>query len=475
MAEAISSLLIGALAASGVHVAVGVDSEVAAGVAPAVIGQSAEPVQALRLAPLTGLKLGSEHHSLAVSYAPRFFWRRPDLGSLQSADATPTDGQSSPAAEVSDVQTGALLLNRGQLQHAVQWAPSLRMLTTATFSVGEVNYNAAQDLLAANRGQSRVVRNLVVDLYRYEGQSSFEYASDALTLWTLSLLGEATGPRGQSAQSARDILQTSRSLGLTLSWARQFTRRDQLTLSGQMALQVLEGTGNYVMAQPEVGYTRRISQGTDVNVTVGAVLLSRVGLPDPSAQIDELAIGVAEPPAVNATGNVRLQSELYKKRGVVIATEVGGGLDWFLDPIVGKFFPTFTVDAGFDIDVGRRWQFNPAVSFFTILDRQPTEEQALALRGTEFLVGYDPTDPSDSTRLGWELPVRYRMSPGIYLNGGTRAALRTRRLTSPNFSLSEQVEFWAYLGLTVQLSTEPHGDEDWLYKPEDNATKADDR
>ena len=59
----------------------------------------------------------------------------------------------------------------------------------------------------------------------------------------------------------------------------------------------------------------------------------------------------------------------------------------------------------------------------------------------------------DATQLRAEIPFSYRLADPAYLTFGARASLRGRSMLDEDFSLTERVEFWAFVGLTLRLST----------------------
>jgi hypothetical protein len=136
-------------------------------------------------------------------------------------------------------------------------------------------------------------------------------------------------------------------------------------------------------------------------------------------------------------------------------------LEWYFDPVAGTSQPRAGAVLSSIVSAGREWHFTPNVSFYALL-RGPATRLALNAEG----MVVDGAVPvvivnNNATSFRLELPARYDFSPYTSLNFGLRAALRGRELRAPAFDLTEQYEFWAFIGLTVHVPT-GHDDGSWL-------------
>ncbi len=463
----------------------GAEVEAAAGVAPQLIGSDPEAAYAYRVTPMVGVRLATQRHTLKLSYFPRIFRRFPNLRGVADSGA---DGVALDEEEVAKVEVNRpLLMHQGSLNYEGQASRTTRILGNFTLSLGDADYTATRDLLGT-RQQARVLRALVVNLYRYRADIAWREVLSPSSRLEVQLVGEATGPSGDTcdllveaedredcdqtdgADQAGDVtgalLQPTRTAELGVTWTNNLSAEDELGLVGRVGYQFLDGAGSYLTANPELSFTRRPTPTSAYSIAAGFVALSHVAL-DP----DTVQEGGFEPTRLegfdaSGTANFAAGGRLLQSRGTVVDARMAGGLNWLLDPISRSFSPTVSFNAALGISDGRKLRVDPNFVFFTLL-RPPTvlEDEA----GQPLAVAnYDITDPPDATLFGLDVPVTYAVTRAVTLRVGARTTLRSRRLASPKYDFAEQPEAWVYAGMTVQLFSE-RTEEPWMQPPDQDA------
>jgi hypothetical protein len=198
-----------------------------------------------------------------------------------------------------------------------------------------------------------------------------------------------------------------------------------------------------------VSWASQLSQRTTLGVSGGFAYVITL----------EANEGIDDSNSIGGTGNFNVGSIVYKSREVSVSTSVNASLDWYFDPLAGTSQPRAGVDLGTNIEIGRDWLINPNAAFYATLreGRDRVAATGTDADGNPVSLEVDP----DATLLRAEIPFRYNVSQAVSLSFGARAALRGRALTDEGFSLTEQYELWAFLGLTVRLATS-HDDASWL-------------
>jgi hypothetical protein len=425
------SLLIAALSSAVVEAAAGVDTEVAAGRAPIDVEGPEENSVTFTLVPGAAVRLRDSDSTLSLGYAPRIFYRLPNSIGLERP----------------------LVLHQLTLDHAAEVSRKLAWTNTAQLSAGQLDYTAAG--LVFDPGVPTGVPTSVADVLRVEGQTSLTYQLSRRVnlLWllaadyTTSLDGSETvalsgvqtlvsNPLPESAQVTSEW-----SLGYALS------RTDRVGTAAELTYQWFPDTGRYLLLSPDVYWETQLSRRTTLGASAGFAYVLTLETADPNGDTD---------PAVGGTGSFQISSIAYRSRGFTLTTRFNASLDWFFDPLAGTSDPRAGVQASSDLEIGRDWLIAPTASFFSVL------------RDEDAATGVAPGDTpvvtllrSDATILRAELPVRYSLSKWASLSFGARAALRGGSLSSDNFRLDEQVELWAFVGLTVRLAS-GHDYGSWL-------------
>jgi hypothetical protein len=158
---------------------------------------------------------------------------------------------------------------------------------------------------------------------------------------------------------------------------------------------------------------------------------------------------------IGGTGRFQLSSTLYSSSETTVTSSFSASLDWFFDPLAGTSQPRAGAEASTNITMGDDWVIAPNAGFYTVLRGAST-----TFGGEDGMTRVVQITP-DATMLRAELPFYYSITRGVGLSFGGRATLRGPALTEDRFRLHEQYELWAFVGLTVRLTTS-RDDGSWL-------------
>lgn len=424
-------LLAAFLGTTVVEAAGGVEGEVAAGRAPIQLQGPEENSLTFTLVPGAALRLRSMTDTLTLTYTPRIFYRIPN------------------ALEVNR----PLLLHQFTLDHSDKISRRLTWTSTLSASVGEVDYTASN--LVFNTATS-AVRTSVTDMIRLDGQTGFQYELSRQLRWTWDVNADYTRPLGSEVYAppvspdgtpvdvgdipvggVPESAQVSTISGISYA----VSRADRVGLSGEVTYQWFPDTGRFLLLSPSLFWDKQLSRRTDIGVAAGVAYVVTV----------ETLDGREQDNSIGGTGSFSYNSVVYRARSAVVSMGLAGSLDWFFDPIAGTSQPRAGVDANSNIQIGRDWQITPNASFYTLLRESNTDGG----------VGRTPGEANttvelislDATQLRGEIPCSYRLSNLAYLNFGVRGSLRGRSVLDDDFRLTEQVEFWAFAGLTLRFAT----------------------
>lgn len=436
------SLLVATLASAVVEAAAGADAEVAAGRAPVDLDAEEESSVTFTLVPGAALRLRSSTASMLLSYAPRIFYRIPN------------------ALDVSR----PLVLHQVSLAHSAELDRLSSWGSSASLSFGELDYTGTG--LVFPVGTSTALRQSVANVIRVEGTTgykrqlsrrvgvSFDASADYTTSpddpVTLTLPDEASTPEMPlpDVTFTADPLPDSAQVTAEGSLGYLLDRNDRIATSAEVTYQWFPDTGRYLLLSPDVSWERQLNRRTTMGLSAGVAYVITL----------ETTLAGDESNSLGGTGSFQLSSTLYKARRTTVSSALNASLDWFFDPIAGSSQPRVGADLTTNIEVGREWLITPNLSFYTVLrDRGTAVSDAMTAAGMVPVVVATP----DATILRAELPFQYSLSQLVGLSFGGRAALRGRALSEDNFRLNEQVELWAFVGLTVRLATS-QDDGSWL-------------
>ena len=440
-------LLLVAFSSTVVEGAIGVDGEVAAGRAPLDYDEPATNALTFTLVPGIGARLRGTDSTLTLSYTPRIFYRLPNALDVDRP----------------------LVLHQVALDHVAEVGPRLGWASSAQLSVGQIDYTAAG--LVYDPSLSTGVRSSITDILRAVGQTGFKYELSRHTRLNLDASAEYTHtldaaptivPNPTAPVAGLDPALQQAALPLvgvqpdsfqfsttpTLSYA--VGRNHRIGTSLDVTYQWFKQTARYLLLAPDISWDARVSARSTLSLAAGVAYVSTL----------EAALPQDDQNSWGGTGSVHFESLVYRGSGTSVTTAFNTSLEWFFDPISGTSQPRAGIEASSVVEMGRDWLFSPEISFYTLL-RQTILRYGMIVDGVPVI---DPTQPEiakpDATLLRIELPLQYRITPDVSLAFGGRAALRGPALAASDFGF-DQVEVWAFLGLTVRMASGEKGS-DWL-------------
>jgi hypothetical protein len=421
MPGASGTLLALALGAAVVEGAVGADTEVAAGRAPVEINGPERNSVSFTGTPAVGLRVTDETHTFTTTYAPRFYYRLPN---------------------VLDVNR-PLVLHQVDLGYENLIDISTLWTTVAALDIGELDYTSASQIFDP---QTSGLQQDVEQIARVSGDSTYRVTTSRRSTWQLSLQGEYTTPINTDddepaaptepvdptlppvAPATTTILKSA-SGTVRPHYRYVVSRRDFITSELRLSYQWFSNGGEFVVVSPQLGWERRLSYRSTLVTSAGplyVVVLSAA----PGADDDNF---------IGGSGLLELRSTLSRGDGHELTGNLSGTVDWFFDPLAGTSDPRATVQASAVARFGRKWTLSPVVSFSTLLREESGGAAAIAR--------------TDASVLRADLPVRYDINDNLRFNFGLRSSFRGGRLGTDDFSLTETYEAWAYVGLALAFGT----------------------
>ncbi|MEO8178214.1 MAG: hypothetical protein ABI895_05205 [Deltaproteobacteria bacterium] len=444
-------LLLAAFSSSVVEGAIGASGEVAAGRAP--LDYAGDPRNSLTftLVPAAAAQLRTADSTLTFSYTPRIFYRLPNALDLNHP----------------------LVLHQVGLDHTLAIGKWLAWTSSAQLAVGQIDYTAAG--VVFDPGLVSAVRSSVTDILRGTAETGLKYQvlpTLALNLdggveYTTTLDNPLVQPAPVVAADGQitgtgptvfgsvipDSFQARGKPGFAVSIGRD----THVGAAAELTYQWFKSTARYLVLSPELDWDTKLGQRTTLAMAAGLAYVWTLEAYDPDAENNSLG----------GTGNIDVRSLVYRGRGTSTTLGLNAALDWFFDPILGTSQPRAGATATGVIQIGRDWQISPLASFFTLLKttRIRLLLDGMVLPSDDPLVIQQQIDQArgatNATLLRLELPIDYRISDAASFNFGVRSAFRGRPLSEPGFRLNEQVEIWAFVGLTVRAATS-HDNGAWL-------------
>jgi len=430
-------LLLVAFSSSVVEGAIGVDGEVAAGRAPIEYRGPSTNALTFTLVPGIGGRLRGPDSTLTLSYTPRIFYRLPNALDVDRP----------------------LVLHQLALDHVAEIAPRLSWTSSAQFSVGQIDYTAAGVVYDPSLTTS--VRSSITDIVRGVGQTGFKYGISRHTTLNLDASAEYTSTLdaaqippevalGEGLEAFGSTQPDSFQFSTTPALSYAINRAHHIGTSFDVTYQWFKQTARYLLLSPDISWDAQLSSRSKLSIAAGVAYVSTL----------EAALPQDDQNSWGGTGSVDFESVVHRGAGTTVTTAFNSSLEWFFDPISGTSQPRAGAKAATVVEVGRDWSFSPEVSFYTLL-RQTVIRPGTIVDG---VLVVDPNGQAystpDATLLRIELPARYQLSPDASLAFGGRAALRGPALAASDFGFNE-VEFWAFLGLTVRMATGEKSS-DWL-------------
>lgn len=384
--------VLAAVLSGQVQLGAGARGELQAGQQPTAAGESPSSFAAAFITPqlsLDWLDNGERSHLL---YAPRLMWRRPN----------PADSAR------------PLILHGFRADGS--WAPGTRseLRLRIDGSVGDVDYAALNQLLGT---QASLPMSISTRLYAIDGVAQLAWRGTRRLRTEIAL---AAIRRASLDDTPALPAETRVAVQPRLLWSA--SRLHTLSLSADAALYRLSGAAqlNAIVLSPRVGWQHRLDRANEIVLSAGLAWAHPLDEATRARPFDNWA-PLAE---LAWLGRTRLA------RGWQLRSTLSAGTAWYLDPVLATGLPRGLATARLAFESGRKLSAEAWAQFATNLTSHPIAGQP------------------DETVLTAGLPVRYRVSPMLIIETGTRFSDRAPHLRASDWQPHGR-EWVGYVALTV--------------------------
>jgi hypothetical protein len=208
------------------------------------------------------------------------------------------------------------------------------------------------------------------------------------------------------------------------------TPLQQIGLSTTVGDALYSSYGGMVTVTPAAIWKARLTQREDLRLTLGMTYVHAVGTAVPGT----VPLLGGESSAVSPIGSADLTAHLARRNGVLFTGHLRGGVDYFLDPVLGSAAPR----AFAGLESGTL-----AASGWATLLRG---DFATALRTTPYPVAPGQPQP-DETAFAVTLAVRRPVAQHLLAELGGVWGNRGPALFAPDFHFHQR-QLWIYLSIT---------------------------
>jgi len=183
---------------------------------------------------------------------------------------------------------------------------------------------------------------------------------------------------------------------------------------------------------PEVNWKRRLTQRNNLKLILGLTF----------AHTEAVGLDVKDPlapggSAVSPIGSFQLSSRLLGSRGITLQSDVNGGVDYYVDPVLGTALPRAEAAIGATLIAVPTWMVILQGSFATALKTPPPLT----------VVGQTLSILPDETVFSVSLSGRRRISENFFAELGGLYADRGPVLSTPDFRFHQR-QLWINFALT---------------------------
>jgi hypothetical protein len=412
-----------------VGVQLSVRSESRAGTAPLVADGPTQAFVAEVLTPALGLELRRPSFTLQAFYTPRIFWEDPNPDSVISPQPLALDAVTRIRDEVpvSISNSGPLILHTLSLNLDARPARRVTLSAAAIGSIGSPDYTALPVVLGTVQGKLPPVVNLV------SGTAQLRLHVAASRRWDLGLSVDATSWHWLDIPPNLPVSIITGETLITVAPGATF----RLSTRDTLGFSVLLGEASYsdgvgvLTATPAVTWRRHLNPRDDLRLTLGLTYLSALGATPPG----DLPVLGASGWAIGPIGSFELTSRLLRVNGMLVLASVGGGEDFYIDPVLGVAVPRGSVGAGLAVIAPPRWMLGLRGDFGTAIRTTPYQIEVGGL-------------PPDETVFAFNLFVRRWISQNLATEIGGTWADRGPALVTPDFAFHQR-QLWLYVALTA--------------------------
>jgi hypothetical protein len=278
-------------------------------------------------------------------------------------------------------------------------------------SVGDVDYAALNQILGTQASLPSTTR-----LYAVDGVAQLAWRASRRLRTEISW----SAARRASLDDTQLLpAETRLTVQPRLLWSA--SRLHTLSLSADATLYRLSGAAqlNAVVLSPRLGWQHRLDRANDVVLSAG---VARAHPLDDATRRRPFADWA---PLAELAWLRRARSA----RGWQLASTISAGTAWYLDPVLASGLPRGLGTVRLNLESGR-----------------PLSVEAWAQFATN-LTGHPIAGQPDETVLAAGLPVRYRVSPGLLIEAGTRFSDRAPHLAATDWHPRRR-EWVGYVALT---------------------------
>jgi hypothetical protein len=382
-------------------------SQTRAGESPLVPGAAPELFVSETLIPRLALFLRNPDLTLSVWYAPRIFTEDPTPPGTSGTLVLHTFGLT-----LHDVPTRTVVVT-GNVTGAVgqpDYSTLSVVLGTNQAALPRVTIIKLANAAASGRADARLTRrwDLTLALQAFYWHL-IDY--DAATLPPNTVTGQANG-------------------SVELGALYRLTPLNQLGLSTTVGDAVYSSYGGMVTVTPAAIWKAQLTPREDLRVTVGMTYARAVGTAAPGT----VPLLGGESSAVSPIGSIDLGAHLARRDGVLFSGHLRGGVDYFLDPVLGTASPRVFSGLEFDTLSVSGWATGLRGDFST------------SLRTTPYPLAPGQLPP-DETAFSVILFVRRPVTHYLLAELSGQWANRGPALFTPDFHFHQR-QLWVNLSIT---------------------------
>jgi hypothetical protein len=421
----------------GVGVQLSLTEETRAGETPIVPGANPVGFVAEVVTPLVGLELRRPTFTAQVFYSLRLYWQDPTPVIATSSEALTPDVLSrvQPRAATETTRSGALVLHSAGLTLRARPARTVSLEVAGSGSIGSPDYTALPQVLGNNQSALPPVVKLATGVVQATALVA------VAPRWQLTLSGElfhwqwldVPSDLGANAQATGQTLVTSQTQVTVLPGvAYILTPRDSLGFGTALSEVWFSDGLAIATVTPEVDWKRRLTVRNNLRLTLGLTF----------AHTQAVGTDVKDPlapdgSAASPIGSFQLSSRIVRSEGVTVQTDVNGGVDYYVDPVLGTALPRAEGAIRATMMAVPTWMVILEASFATALKTPPRLEVA----------GQPVSILPDETVFSISLSGRRRISENFFAELGGLYADRGPVLSTPDYRFHQR-QIWINFALT---------------------------
>lgn len=438
------------LMVGGFGVQLSAASETRVGEAPILAGEAPRAFVAEIVTPRLELERRRPDFTFQIFYGPRFFWEYPNPDTTSRTQLLGRDTVTRIRGIDLNTETrwAPLVLHTGGLNFTTRASRRVSMVAFATGSIGSPDYTELPQLLGTIQGTLPPILSLAsADA---EAKARFQMTRR----WELSLLGHfgywhwlnattdstlatAQGTTSTTSATGQNLVTGQTSILAEPEATYLVTPRDWLGLGAAVGEALYSNGVGVSMVTPVATWKTRLTESTNFKI-VGGVTYARALGATPPGMTPVLGAGGS---AAAPIGSFELYSRVMGRDQLAIQTDVSGGVDYYVDTVLGTAISRATAVAGLTLGSVPHWMVSLTGRFATALRRTAYETLLNGMPVPGAL-------PPDETAFDISLSFRRWMSESFLAEVGGRWADRGPALVTPDFQFHQR-QLWIYIALTA--------------------------